>query len=574
MAKTQAGTSDPATAQAAGGVPARGWLGVFTPLEHAGEAWHRRPLWGFILSFAASVIGSFTAFLGPSVVTLQLGPRQNLLPPWYLPVDLENQPNEWVVVGLGWLAVLLGCAGAVVLLRALNRGWLPDIKRLALFCLVMLLAACVVPPMTSADSLMYAAYGRIQLIGEDPYSITPAELFRQQWDPIVRWSERPWQDTPSVYGPVLMGSMWLANRLAGSNMHDVIFYFQLQTFLGMVISLGVLLRLAKGHRRVQARVLVLAGGHPMVWAVAVGAHNEPVVMAIVILALLFCRRSALLAGLAVGVACSGKATVGIYGLAFVWAYRRSPRKLLSFLFGAGVPTCIAYLWLYPQALELAIKNAGYLAGNSWAKPFALMLDPLLTPDRSQSLLSLLGWGLTIALCWMLSRLLPWKAAPGLPEGIDPRTDPLTIACRTAVTICAAWTISSLYSLPWYDYLTFLPLAIVGASMLDWILIWRVVMLNLAYVPGRVVIYSDAMRHWAIRGREQFAATGSALVIIAVILWWHRHGMRTGSLTAGPVPEGFENSPPPSLLESWRPRRDRDGRSESDASERVTEGSPT
>ena len=59
-----------------------------------------------------------------------------------------------------------------------------------------------VPPLTSADVLMYAAYGRLQVIGRDPYEITPAEVFRGQFDPVLRWTERPWQDTPSVYGPI------------------------------------------------------------------------------------------------------------------------------------------------------------------------------------------------------------------------------------------------------------------------------------------------------------------------------------------------------------------------------------
>lgn len=512
--------------------------GLFTPREHAGAPWHRRPMIGYLTLFLATAVGTLTGFLGPSVVTLQLGPRRNLLPPWYLPVDLNNPPNEWVVVLMCVTAVLLGGVGTVIWLRALRAGWQPSIPRMALFCLMMIVAAAVVPPMTSADSLMYAAYGRIQLIGMDPYSITPAELFRQQWDPIVRWSERPWQDTPSVYGPVLMGAAWLANRLAGSNTHDVIFAFQMQAMVGMIICVGALLWLARRQPAVQARVLAVACCHPMVWAVVVGAHNEAVIMALVMCGLLAARRYPIVTGVLVGLATAGKATAGVYGLAFIWAYRREPVKLVAFLVGSGIPVGLAYLVIYPQALELAVQNAGYVAGNAWVRPLALMFDPLLGPRRDQQLLSVVGWALTITLVWMLSRLLPWTPAPGLARGVDPRTDPLTIACRTAVTITAGWTMTSLYSLPWYDLLAFLPLAFVGASMLDWVLIWRVVMLNAVYVPGRVVLYSDALRNWALRGREILAATGSALIIGTVILWWYRAGQRSGSFWRAPVPEGF------------------------------------
>lgn len=511
---------------------------LLTPFEHQGTPWHRRPLWGFILASVATVVGTFLAFLGPSVVTLQLGPRRNLLPPWYLPVDLDNPPNEWLVVSIGWAVVLIGAGAAAIWLRALAGGWLPDIKRMAAFCIAMVVAASVVPPMTSADALMYAAYGRIQLIGMDPYTITPAELFRQQWDPIVRWSERPWQDTPSVYGPVLMWVMFFANRLGGSNMHDVTFIFQMLTMLGAIAAMLIMLRVCRGDRKLQGRVLVIAFGPPLIWAVVVGSHNEAIVCAIGALAFLWARNRPLAAGLAVGIAICGKATMGIFGLAFAWAYRREPRKLIAFLIGSGVPTILTYFFFYPQALELAVKNASYVAGQAWGRPLTAMLDPLLGAERVQSALSLVAWGFCIMVVWMLSRLLPWNAAPGIADGVDPRRDPLTIALRTTVTISFGWISTSLYSLPWYDFITVLPIAVVGASMLDWVIIWRIVVLNFTYVPGRVVIYGDAMRNWAVRGREIFGSFMSAAIIASIVLWWHRRSMERGSLTAGSVPDGF------------------------------------
>ena len=66
-----------------------------------------------------------TGFLGPSVVALTLGPRDSLLPPWYLPAGLV-QPNEWVVTAMVWLIVVAGAAGLWIGLRALAGGWLPN----------------------------------------------------------------------------------------------------------------------------------------------------------------------------------------------------------------------------------------------------------------------------------------------------------------------------------------------------------------------------------------------------------------------------------------------------------------
>ena len=64
-------------------------------------------------------------------------------------------------------------------------GWKPRYKKLFGLGTVLSLLTICVPPLTSADVLMYAAYGRLQAIGRDPYEITPAEVFRGQFDPVL-----------------------------------------------------------------------------------------------------------------------------------------------------------------------------------------------------------------------------------------------------------------------------------------------------------------------------------------------------------------------------------------------------
>jgi hypothetical protein len=129
--------------------------------------------------------------------------------------------------------------------RALGRAarygrWLETrFKKLfALGTVLSLLTICV-PPMTSADVLMYAAYGRLQAIGRDPYEITPAEVFRGQFDPVLRWTERPWQDTPSVYGPITSWTQLVANKLGGENMHDIVFWLQVFSVVPFILACAV-----------------------------------------------------------------------------------------------------------------------------------------------------------------------------------------------------------------------------------------------------------------------------------------------------------------------------------------------
>ena len=164
------------------------------------------------------------------------------------------------------------------------------------------------PPLTSADVLMYAAYGRLQAIGMDPYDITPAEVFRSQFDPVLEWTERPWQDTPSVYGPITSWTQLMANRLGGENMHDIVFWLQLCSAIPFIIvGLGAIL-LAHGDSRRQARAALLVIANPvLIWAVVAGAHNEALSVMFAVAGLLFMRKNPFVAGLGIGLAGSREA---------------------------------------------------------------------------------------------------------------------------------------------------------------------------------------------------------------------------------------------------------------------------
>ena len=117
--------------------------------------WHRNHQFALFGIVGATALTLLVGFLGPSAVTLTLGPRHSYLPPWYLPSGVVK-PNEWFVSILIWVAIILGALGLWAGLRAMADGWRPRYKRIfALGTVLSLLTACV-PPMTSADVLMYA----------------------------------------------------------------------------------------------------------------------------------------------------------------------------------------------------------------------------------------------------------------------------------------------------------------------------------------------------------------------------------------------------------------------------------
>src|SRR4029450_584947 len=91
--------------------------------------WHRNHQFALFGIVGATALTLLAGFLGPSAVTLALGPRHSYLPPWYLPSGVVK-PNEWFVSILIWVAIILGALGLWVGLRALADGWRARYKRI------------------------------------------------------------------------------------------------------------------------------------------------------------------------------------------------------------------------------------------------------------------------------------------------------------------------------------------------------------------------------------------------------------------------------------------------------------
>ncbi len=482
---------------------------------------------GFRLILISCLTTIGVAALGPSSVALNVGEANgSLLPPWFVPQAVRERLglplSEWVVVPALWLGITIGAIGLWVAWRAVAAGWRPRVRLMFGVGVGLNLATVLVPPLTSADVLMYAAYGRLQRHGFDPYSITPAEIFRQAFDPVLVLTERPWQDTPSVYGPVASASQLFANWLGGESMHDIVFWLQVIAVVPFIVICAIMIKLAHGDAAMQTRSVLFTICNPLlIWAVVAGAHNEALTLVFAIVALWFVRRSAFLTGIFIGVAGSVKVSLVFYGLAMMWGYRREPRKLLALCIGAVIPLAIGYGLIAPAALFAAGRNTGYVSGGSWAQPVLNTLGMILPWDLARSTIGIAGWVGTVVVAWMLSRLIPWQAVPG--TSVPAERDPLTITVRTALVLCTAWIVTSPYSLPWYDLIAWVPLALMAPNRLDGLLTIRGAALSVAYVTGRAVEFSDEMRMLAFWMRDVISSGVQIGVLVAIVLWWIHHG---------------------------------------------------
>lgn len=485
--------------------------------------WTRNPTLGVWLIVASALTTVLVAFTGPSSVALTLGPRNGLMPPWYLPVGMFPL-GEWVAVPALWLGLAAGTVGLWITWHAVSFGWRPNNRRLFALGSVLSLLTSLVPPLTSADVLMYAAYGRLQVLGLNPYSITPADVFRQEFDPLLIWTERPWQDTPSVYGPIATASQWLAAVLGGGNMHNTVCWLQLLAVLPFLVIGAAAVKLAHGDPKIQTRAVLFTVLNPlMIWSVLAGAHNEALTLVFAIVGLWFIRRNPMLAGVCIGLAGAVKVSLVFYGVAMAWGYRHDWRKLLKLVAGAAIPLVIAYGFWVPGSLMAAQRNTGYISAGSWAAGVQGLLQPLLGRYVSWSLVGWLGWIFMAAVAWMLSRVLPWRLVPGVPDDERPRWDPLTITVRTAALLTASWLVTSPYTLSWYDLITWVPLGLMAVNRLDVLMMWRGFWLAAAYVTGRAVQFSDQMKGVSNVLRDWFCSGAQMLVLVAIVHWWWTWG---------------------------------------------------
>src|SRR5664280_1315277 len=244
--------------------------------QYEPSSWLSRPVVGLALIIGSTLGIVGVSFFGPSAVTLSLGPRYgSLLPPWYIPPTWNIALGDWVAVMATYVCIALGAVGMWILIRALAAGWRPVPKKLLWLGIALQVSVSLVTPLTSADVMMYAAYGRLQVLGRDPYEITVGEIFRTQFDAVLRWTEHPWQDTPSVYGPIVSASQMLANQLGGTSMHDVVFWLQMLCLVPLLLIGIMAYRMAVGNPLLQSRVAIFTLVNPaMLWAVTAQAHNE------------------------------------------------------------------------------------------------------------------------------------------------------------------------------------------------------------------------------------------------------------------------------------------------------------
>jgi len=489
-----------------------------------------------------------TAFLGPSATEPALPGRHRLLPPYFLVAN----PSAWLVSGLIFVFLLLGAWGVHVGLNAIERGWRPNLRRFVPSAVIGAVAVALVPPMGSGDILMYAAYGRIaDHYGGDVYSLTPDEISRFTYDPVTSMVERPWQNTPSVYGPIATWAQQFASWIGGDSVHLTVWILQAINAAAFILAGLLVLKLAGPDAGARTRALLMVLANPvLIWALVAGAHNDAQAALFGLMALLALKKSPAAAGVLLGIAGAIKLSLGFYGLALLWALRGTKRGMGELVVGAAVTLVGLYLTTSRHAFDQILTASKFMSTGTPAKMLYAPLSWVFSDNLSRRILSAIVWVVLVVIVAMLMQVMPKviarreasaaeraaeaavRVAPDQPVSLLTRLtggagyDGEVVqadALKAAVAVTFVWLVTALYSLPWYDIVTWMPLAGLVASRLDRLLLTRTTVMAVGYIPGRDSDLSPVLQFITDRLRDTVAPIVQAAIIVLLVRWCLQRG---------------------------------------------------
>lgn len=237
----------------------------------------------------------------------------------------KHAPALAIIAVYGGLA-LLACAW-LQLMRALRRQPGVPVGQVVAVIAVWALPVLLAPPLFSQDVYSYAGQGELVSHHINPYAygtgVLGATPFNLQAGPT-------WANNPSPYGPLFLGLAGLATVVSGHHLLADVVLLRLLALLGLGLLVAGLPTLARWCHRDPAEVMVLGAGSPIVvMALVGGAHNDALMIGLLVAGLAVARRYGPMPGI---VLCSLAAAVkvpALLGVVFIgwnWPGRLAPTK--------------------------------------------------------------------------------------------------------------------------------------------------------------------------------------------------------------------------------------------------------
>jgi len=469
---------------------------------------------------AAAIVASVLIMIvvsaaGPNV-SVPLLPVTSGPPWWHHSLHLTA---TFVTVSL-WVAMVLGCAGVIVGLIAVDRGARLPVRAVLAFAFLAVAVFTLLPSAGSTDSISYAANGRTAVIGHSPYVMTPLQLQRSG-DPIGRqipFAEIPssWTTTVSVYGPVATGAEWAAAELGGTSLARITFWLKLEEALAFAVVIAALDRMLRREDGLRLRAHLLWSVNPLLlFQIVAGGHIDGLAVVFGLLGVAALRArdgrlgvgAAAVAGLLTGVAAGIKVEYVLFAAAVAWACRRSVRPLAAAAAGFLLVVIPTYLAAGPPAIKILVTRS---PGITWDTMYQLFWRPVL--GYTQFSVSSAPPHLALV-AYLLFGAAAVLALLRMPDRVPARP-----AVTPALALSLAWLFFTAFQRPWYDVMALSLLALYSASLLDWAVLIRLLAGAIIYVQA---VQSPAEPHW-LYDVGQFNGTwltpGIRLAAAAALVW--------------------------------------------------------
>src|SRR5215468_1904624 len=277
------------------------------------------PMVALSLSGAGLLLGMIVGATAPNAETVPVRLPLSFL----VPALGHSETNVVIASILLYTGNILACLGLAGMLWAHSQGWRPNPKHLLWASTAIIAVMVCLTPVGSSDTGSYAAYGRIDSLGGNPYVTNPV-AFLGVHSPYTHAVGTLWKRQPSVYGPFATVIQSFAAGIGGSHVWATIWALMI---LNGAVFIGVGWLLLKTSDNPVRATLFWTANPVLIQQLVSGGHLDTLVAAAAICAIQVARRVSgqwgdVLIGVVIGLACGIKINAVLIALGLAWPLLR------------------------------------------------------------------------------------------------------------------------------------------------------------------------------------------------------------------------------------------------------------
>jgi Glycosyltransferase family 87 len=363
-----------------------------------------------------------------------------------------------VTMALLYTGTILACLGLAGMLWAHSQGWRPDPRRLLLVSAAVVAVMVSLTPVGSSDVASYAAYGRIAVLGGNPYTTNPAAWLGAH-APYTEAVGYVWKTQSSVYGPIATVIQAFAAWLGGPSPAATIWL--LMIFNGAAfIGLGYLL-LKTSDDPVRATLFWVANP-VLLLALVAGGQIDTLVAVAAICSIQVARRFSgpwgdVLVGVLIGIGCGIKVTAVLIGLGLAWPLLRRREWRRTALMAAAALATVAFEYSFSglNALKPVVGGTRWINFPSPWRLFQMAAEALGVHAGTTSIIITCLWPIAMLIvAWLIYQRI---------SSDQPREIVAPFALAFAWVLVAPWVFA------WYTALAWATLSVVPRNrMTRWL----------------------------------------------------------------------------------------------------------